>query len=428
MSTDLIIDLFYALGIGLFIGLEREHHEVAETLAPTQTAEERGVAIEPNPLGARTFALLAVLGWAAGVAGESWPWLAPLIVGLTGALVAIQYVIVRVGVGLTTEVAALLTVVLGLLVNTHRPLAVALALVTTLLLVSKPLVATLVVKLRRIEITATLQLAILLAIVLPLLPTEARDPWGALPPRSIGLFVVLIAGIGFVGYALSRILGPRRGAGLTGVIGGLTSSTAVTIAMSKAGRDESMRHPGQLAVLLANTIMFGRVLVVAAVINPDVLETLTVPMASMGVVMLVSALRTWLLMRREEVPEATGEPAEIKNPFALIPALKWGAALCAVLVGAALAQKYFGDNGFLAAAGISGLTDVDAITIAAVKQSGEGTLSLSVAALAITIAVMANTLVKGGFAVAAGGFLFGRPIAITFLAAMAVGLATALLL
>lgn len=432
VATDILVQIAYALGIGLVVGLEREHNSLAEGIAPTETPADRGVIATEGrtALGVRTFALLALFGWISGYAGQTWAWVPPLALVAVVVLVAAEYVVTRgtQGVGLTTESAALITFVLGLIVHRERALAVALALATTLLLIAKPWVHSLVIKLRRVELSATLQLLVLLAIVLPLLPSEPLDPWGALPPRKIGLFVILIAGLSYVGYILSRVVGGHRGVGLTGILGGLTSSTAVTVTMSKLGSDEHMRRPAQLAVFLANTIMFGRVIVITAVLSRDVAMRLALPMSLMAAVMLGAALWKWLAMRRHDGDdESVSQHSELRNPFALLPALTWGVVLSAVLLFATLAQNALGDRGVLVAAATSGLADVDAITLAVTRQAADQTLSIGIATLAITIAVVSNTLIKAGMALVGGGRGFGVPVGLVAVLAVAVGITGAAL-
>ncbi len=212
-----------AVGIGLFIGLEREHRDIE-----VSHGKEHGETV----LGVRTFALVSLTGWLCALLGTRLPWLPVAGVIGTSALFAVGHVRDgESGRGLTTEIAAVATFLLGMLVHTHRSLAVALGLVTMLLLLSKPWFGAWVPRLRRMDLTATLQLLIVLAIGLPLLPNEPIDPWHVLAPRKIGWFITLIAGMSYVGYVLNRILGPERSAGLTGLVGGLASSTAVTAAM-----------------------------------------------------------------------------------------------------------------------------------------------------------------------------------------------------
>ena len=434
LSVDLLVELLYAVGIGVVVGLEREHAEAASEVGPQETPEQHGIepAGEQPPMGVRTFALLSLLGWILAVGAGAWPWLVPVGLAAAAGLVGAQYVVHRqAGLGLTTEVAALVICVAGMLVHHDRGLAVAVALATTLLLISKPFVRGMVVKLRRAELTSTLQLLVLLGIVLPMLPTEPVDPWAALPPRKIGLFVVLIGGISWIGYVLSRVLGKRRSSALTGIVGGLASSTATTAAMAQAAaRDPHMRLPGQMAVFLANAVMVVRVLVVAAVISRTVAVELAVPLAGMGLVLLAGAVWKW---RAVVAADATGPVAEedddtpmFTNPFALLPAIKWALILVAVLLLAYFAHEFLGERGVLLAAAASGLADVDAINIAVSQQAEGGELSVAIAILAVAIAVASNTVVKAVIAWLGAGRAFGRDIAVVFAIAMITGAGLAL--
>lgn len=215
-TLPLLLDLAVATGIGLLIGLEREHHAIASRLRAALTQVNDSDAL----LGVRTFALLALLGWITAYSSIAHPWIPLVALLCSGGLIAIaalkQY---EAGRGFTTEVAALITVVLGMAVHHQRSIAIAVALITTLLLMAKPFFRELIPRLQRVDLTATLQLLILLAMVLPLLPEEARDPWRVLSPRRLGIFVALVAGIGYVGYVLHRVLGPRQSAWMTGVVG-----------------------------------------------------------------------------------------------------------------------------------------------------------------------------------------------------------------
>lgn len=432
MHAAHLIEAVYAIGIGLVIGLEREHSEVVHddplaaagdaALAPTPTPP----ALEPSrptAMGARTMALLGLVGWLLAYLGDRAPWMLPVGLIAIVALIGAQMYIGR-EVGMTTEAAGVVVVLLGALVHVERSLAVALCLGTTILLVSKPWMRQFIVHLRRIEITATLQLLLMVAIVLPLLPTEALDPWGALPPRKVGTFIALIAGVQYVGYVLTRLLGPTRGVGLAGLVGGLTSSTAVTVSMARAARQTpELRAPSLLATLLANTVMPIRVAVIAGAVSPVVGWRIAVPMATMALVLLVAAAITASRVRRG--PSLPATAVQLKNPFELWGALMWGLVLCAVLLGAKLATRWLGDSGFLLAAGLSGLTDVDAITLAAAAQSRDGVLTADLAALAITIAVAVNTVVKGGMAWLGGGRRFGQPVVLVFAIALALAVISA---
>lgn len=429
MQTALLVDALYALGLGLMVGLEREHSSVADGLDEGAIPDQRadGAPVRPPwqvPMGARTMALLGLTGWLLGFLGGGGPWLLAIGVVAVAALVGVQMLVSK-DLGMTTEIAGVVVLLLGALVRVDRGLAVALALGTSLLLVSKPWMVRFVGKLRRIEITATLQLVLLAAIVLPLLPTDAIDPWGAWAPRKVGTFVVLIAAVEYVGYVLTRWLGAARGTGLAGLVGGLSSSTAVTVSMARAAKaDPAMIVPGQLATFLANTVMPVRVAIIAWAIAPAVGQRVAVALAMMAATLLVAALLTWRKLGSE--PATPSGPIKLRNPFALWGALMWGAILCAVLLVARLAIAWFGEAGLYVAAAISGVTDVDAITLAAAEESKTAALAAPWAALAITIAAVSNTIAKGAMAYFGGGRAFGRRVAVVFAIAIALTIGTAL--
>ena len=420
LTIEHLVDAATAVGIGLLVGLEREQKEVAD-----HAAEEGHVA---PLLGVRTFALLGLFGWLAGYLSTAAPWTAAAAFLAVGALSLWSAIHERGGSsGLTTEVAALVTFGIGMTVHGDRMLAIALGLATTMLLVSKPWFRSLIPRMQRMDVTSTLQLLILVAIVLPVLPTEARDPWGVLAPRRIGLFVVLVAGIGYVGYVLHRLLGSRNSAGITGLVGGLASSTAVTVAMSQRARaDDSFRDPAQLAIYLASAIMFVRVVVICYLVDASLARALMAPLGGMAAVTGAAAL---LAARRIKKVEGSGHDSdvEVANPFSLIPAIKWGLLFAAVLVATAAARDLFGDAGALLSAAIAGLVDVDAVSLATARHASEGGLSFATATLAITIAVVANTLVKVAIARGAGGARFARGMAVVFGITVATGLAIAVL-
>jgi uncharacterized membrane protein (DUF4010 family) len=416
-----LVDAATAVGIGLLVGLEREHKETIDRASdPERPAQLFGV---------RTFALVSLLGWLVGHLAAGAPWVAAagfLAVGALAVWSAVHERGVR-GAGLTTEVAALVTFAIGMAVHGDRMLAIALGLITTLLLVSKPWFRTVIPRLERMDLTSTLQLLILVAIVLPILPARASDPWGVLAPRRIGVFVVLIAGINYVGYVLHRLLGSRGSAGLTGLVGGLASSTAVTVAMSQRARQaDAMREPGQLSIYIASTVMCVRVVVICYLVDVTVARALLLPLGAMA---LVTAAAAGLAARRiRRVEQAEGEPElELANPFSLLPALTWGIVFAAVLVATAAAREAFGAAGSVASASIAGLVDVDAVTLATARQSFAGGLSIGTASLAITAAVVSNTLVKCAIAWSAGGRGFATRLSVVFGVTVTAGLAVAAL-
>jgi len=387
-SSPPVLQAAVALAMGLVIGLEREHHEADEGKREVR-------------LGVRTFALLALLGWAALFVGT--PWIAAAALLTSGIVVGVEYVRGSSrDPGLTTEAAALLTVVVGMVVRISPLVGTALGLATTLLLVSKPWFQAMVPRLRRIEISSTLQLLLLSAVVLPLLPNEPVDPWHILVPRKIGLFVVLVAAISYLGYVLTRLLGPRRGTRLTGLFGGLASSTAVALTMSRRARNRESAQEEQAAILVADAVLVPRVLLLATIVNAPVARALVIPLAAMAAVMLAGAIWRW-----HRSPERDrNHDIELGNPFALLPALAWGAFFVAILFLSAGAQRWLGDRGLVVAASFAGLADVDAITLSVARSQAQ------IASLAIVLAVAANTLVKATLAIGIGGWRFGRSVAL----------------
>jgi uncharacterized membrane protein (DUF4010 family) len=420
---DALIEAGTALAIGLAVGFEREHHDLTRGVGD-KDLPAAGANVD-SPLGSRTLAIVALAGWLAAYLGDRYAAIAPLLIGGVVVLIGVQYVLaVKAGapLGLTTEIAGVVVALLGMLVHVDRPLAVPLALALILLLVSKPWMHAAALRLRRIEILGTVQLLVLAAIVLPLLPSEPIDPWHAIPPRQVGLFVVIIGAIEYAGYVLHRTLGAKRGIGLAGLIGGVVSSTAVTAAMAREARAHpEMTGSYQLATLLANLVMGVRVVAITASLSTRVAWELAPAMAALVAVLGVAAIRR----ARGGGGDAPEVDVGLKNPFALVPALTWGAILCAVLLGSHFATEYFGDRGILLAAAASGLADVDAITLAASRQAGEGALAIDLAALAIAVAVASNSVVKAGIAIVGGGRRFGTGIAIALGLAVAAAAAAA---
>jgi uncharacterized membrane protein (DUF4010 family) len=404
--------------IGALTGLEREKHR--ET--------EEGSA---SP-GLRTFILVAEVGAIAGWLTKSLdaPWIiaatlvAVALVVMTGYAIAAH---ARTGaLGLTTEMATLVVCLLGAMTTLgYAPLAIGLAVVTAAVLAYKQSLHGLVDRLGWDDVHAGLRLLIAAFVVLPLLPDQPIDPWGALNPASLWRLVLLISGLSLVGYVATRWLGERRGAALTGVTGGLVSSTAVTLSFARESRAGS-RAAAVLAggILLAWAVMFGRVVVEVFVVNAALLGHVLPPFLAMGVV--AAAFAVWLIKRGGGEADRGGENLPLRNPFSLTAAMKFAAFFAAVLVVVKLAQQYFPSTGLYVVAALAGLSDVDAITLSMAQQAKLGDPAVPVAA--IVIAVMSNTLVKAGMAVALGSAALKRPILIASAAIVLAGAAGAWLL
>jgi uncharacterized membrane protein (DUF4010 family) len=375
-------------------------------------------------MGARTFALLSLVGWISVKVGEGGVAVPIAVIAVSASLIGLFYFQTRsADRGLTTEIAALSAPLLGMLLTRDALLAVAVTVIVTLLLFSKPWIRAWVPKLHREDLTAAIQLLLVFAILLPLLPDRTLDPWRVLSPRKVGWMVALVAAVDFLGYALNRVLGSRRGAVLTGLVGGMVSSTVVTVSMSRQAREDAgFRDPGQVAVLLACAVMGLRVTILAGVVGGvGLARPLLLPMGAMIATLLICG--GWLY--RTGAMRTDGEQIPLQNPFHLKRAAVWGLSLAGVLLVSAAARAWFGDRGLLAAAGLSGLADVDPITLAVSSQVRGGSLPALTASLAVILAIGANTCAKAAYAWAAGGMAFGRRLSVLLGASLAAALLAA---
>jgi uncharacterized membrane protein (DUF4010 family) len=409
-----------AILLGALVGIEREKRKSEE--------EDTG-----HIAGLRTFTLLALLGAVAGwLAREtSSPWILAAAALIVGALVTAGYFVNAKpgpdGKGLTTEVAATVVFLLGAMVMLdYQELAIGLGVVTAAVLAYKQPLHGFVEKLGWDDVYAGVRLLIATFIALPLLPNRAIDPWGALNPYKLWLLVILISSLSLVGYVLTRWLGPSRGTALTGLTGGLVSSTAVTLSFSREAR-EKPQEASALAcgILLSWAVMFARIIVLVAIVNRALLAQVLVPFAVMAVI--VGGYAAFVYFRDNRVDgERPRGTVEVKNPFSLVEAAKFGALFAVVLLAVKFVQAHFPPSGLYAVATLAGLTDVDAITLSMSEfaQSGEA----RVAVIAIVIAALSNTLVKCGMAFGLAGPALGKPLAVATAATLILGLAAAFFL
>lgn len=413
-------DLFYrfgaALAIGFLIGLQREY--------------AHGGPGREIFAGERTLALMGLAGCAAALVADilDSPW---AFIGTTlplAVLVALAYFTSawRGQVGLTTEVAALVTVLAGALCYWgYLTLAVAIAVATMVLLSLKLETDKFVRRITRDDIYATLKFAVITAIVLPVLPNRAfgPPPLDVLNPYKVWLMVVFISGISFLGYVLVKVVGSRQGIGLTGLLGGLVSSTAVTLSFSQRSQgEEELAKPFALAITVAWTVMFSRVLVEVAALNPVLLHTLWLPMAASAAVGLIYCLYLYLSQRTDKEGEV-----DFSNPFELGPAVKFGLLYAVILLISKAAQTYLGSTGLYLSSIVAGLTDVDAITLSVAELSRAGGLDLSTGARAIVLAAMSNTVVKGGVVLTSGAPALRKALLPGFVLMLVAGIGVAFL-
>lgn len=388
-----------SLAIGLLIGLERERNPSARA-------------------GLRTFALVAVFGTLAALLSTRLQ--SPLL--LIAGLLAVAGMIISSYLhttsedndpGTTTVIALLLSYSLGAMVwYGLAKLAVMLAIGVTALLYFKPELRGFSQKLTRRDLVAVLQFSVLTFIVLPILPNQDYGPYHALNPYQAWLMVVLISGISLAGYAALHVAGTRYGALFLGIFGGLASSTATTMLYARTSKTEqAMLNLAASVIIIASLVVVLRLMVVSAVVAHGVLPGLLPVLASGLIAGLIFALYNWRKMSRETelfVPQT-------RNPAELHTAIGFGLLYVVVLLGSAWMKDIAGSHGLYVVAFVSGLTDVDAITLSSLHLFNLGQLSEHQTVTAIAIAFLSNLAFKFGLVVFLGGKILARQVSVGFL-------------
>lgn len=424
LNLDLIVNIAYALGIGVLIGLERSiTAPEPEAGKECQPAEENTEASD-GFLGVRTFSILSLGGYCAALAADQFPLAAAgIVAGLMGLILIMYWQASHKDPGITTEISAVACVGLGLLCHSRPHTAGVLALLVTTLLASKRFLNVTLRRLNRVELTDTLKFLAFILILLPLLPNRALDPYGAFNPHKVMYLVILISGISFIGYFLTKFLGAERGLSLTGLVGGLTSSTAVTASMATQVKESpALLKPCLIATIIANATMFGRVLVVVFILDRNLAIQLAPSIGAMLAAATAAAAVLWLRARQEAPAEKGSTQLKLSNPFSIGPALKFAAFFVGILFIAKIAKLYLGDEGLYLTALASGLADVDPITLSIAEQTKSLSLATTTGAIAVTIAVVANSVVKSGMAIYSGGMKFGTRVGAILLGSTGAGL------
>jgi len=389
------LQLLVAALIGLFVGLERER---------SRSDGERDPGHRPFA-GIRTFTLVSVTGFAAALLGELvHPAVFVAGLAIVGLLAVASHFASREPSGLTTEVAFVLTYLDGALVQRDQfLLAGVLALLLTTLLATKPALHRFARSVSREDLLSALKFGAITLVVLPLLPDRTWDPWQALNPRLIWLMVVLISGVSFAGYVLVKIVGPRAGLGLTGLMGGLVSSTATTLSFSRRSRaGSSLAHGFAMGILLACTVMYPRVCLEAFVVNPALGRALALPLGAVMAVALALTVVPALFARRRKERSGREEEATYRNPVELWPAIRIALVFAAILFLIKVAQSRLGASGLFGIAFLSGLTDMDALTLSVARLEAQQAVGRGQAVAAVLLGSLANTIVKAAIVWTAG--------------------------
>jgi uncharacterized membrane protein (DUF4010 family) len=397
MDIGVVQKLGVALAIGFVIGAERGWE--------TRAAAEGG-----RTAGLRTFALTGLFGGLAALLAERFgaSLLAVGFLGVAALAVASYFALVRAhgDLGFTTELALVLTYGLGALAGSGVQLeAVAAAVVVAAILGFKRELHRGLAWLERREVTATLQLLLIAAVALPLLPDRAMGPFEALNPRRIGLLVLLLAAISYGGWFAVRLAGERAGLLLTSAFGGLASSTAVTLTYARLAR--ARRAPAGLlgaGIAVACGCMALRLAVVVGFVEPRLVPRLAAPLAALTLLPLAAALLTARSLESAGTPKLE---LPLRNPLELQSALAIAALLTALTLLVRAADHWRGSGGVYAVAALSGVADVDAIGLS-LAQAVRGRADLDLATTGIVLAAAVNTAVKAALAAGIGGAALAR--------------------
>jgi uncharacterized membrane protein (DUF4010 family) len=368
-----------SLGIGLLIGLERERNPAAKA-------------------GVRTFALVALFGTLAALVGKlaDSAWTVPLgLLAVAGMLIAAHTRDPSNGdPGTTTVVAAAVCYLLGALVELgDATLAGAIAIGVAALLYFKPEIEGFSTALKRHEQVSVLQFLVASFVVLPILPNHGYGPYEVLNPRNIWLMVVLVSGIGLASYMALRLAGEARGVWVAGFLGGLISSTATTVLYARRSKEsQGMQRLAAAVVPLASLVPLVRIALIAAVVVPSILSQLVPVLAAA----LVGGLAVMVISLRQAEHPGEAPAPESRNPAELGTAVRFGAFYAFVLLASAWLSDVAGSRGLYAAAVVSGVADVDAITLSALNLFSDTRLSALQAVTAITLAYGANMVFKLG--------------------------------
>lgn len=396
MDLSVIADLLLAAALGLLVGLQREWSK-------------------SRVAGVRTFPLITLLGATCGlVAVDYGGWLIGAGLLATAAMLVIANIAkIQSGAsspGLTTEVAALVMFCVGATVAAGMEAAAVVATgLAAVLLQFKQQLHSFAGSIAEADLRAAARMALIGLVILPALPNEAYGPFGVLNPFHVWLMVVLIVGISLAAYVSYRLLGARAGAWAAGLLGGLISSTATTANYAQASRREPATDQAGLAIIItASAVVFVRVLVEIAVTAPRAFAGTAPPL----VAMLLLSLGLAMVCQRRVT--AQSEPASVDSPAGLRTAIGFGLLYALVLLGVAFAKTYFGNSGLYTVAALSGLTDMDAITLSTMKLIEAGTLETSTGWRLILVAAIANLAFKGGMVAAMGSRNLARRVAVMF--------------
>lgn len=410
LDFNVFYRLAAAIGIGLIIGLQREH-----------TYSDQS---DRHPAGVRSFTLVGLAGAMTAMLSEQMGAVAPFVTGfiIIGMLLVASHISFAIAHkpqegrpavgsdGVTTSVAVLVVYLLGALSMYGRLLESCVVVVVMLWVLSaKEQLHAFAQKLSKEDILATVKFAVISALILPFLPNQAYGPPGleVLNPHTIWLFVVFISGIGFVGYVLIKIVGPGKGIWLTGLLGGLASSTALTLNLAGRSREnEDYASDFTLGIVLSWAVMYVRLYLICIFLSSALAKPLLLPL----LLPVVPALGYALFLKVKEFRNHRQKTSDFTNPFKLLPAIKFGIVFTAVMFVANAARVYLGSGALLACSFLGGAAEMDAVAFSVIDMNLKAGLSVRALVLALLFASLANTLTKGILVCVLGAKSMRRPI------------------
>jgi uncharacterized membrane protein (DUF4010 family) len=408
---ELILSIVASAGLGALIGLIRQWGEQSDR-TPGDFA------------GVRTHTFWAVLGCLGAYATrEHSPYALPAVILLVGTQLIARVVKGNEPSppGSTTFAGALVTLFCGAMVFWGETKAAVLVAATTMVLLGlKQRIHDWTKEITDQDIRATLQFVAISGVILPLVPDRSMGPFQAFNPYSTWLMVVLIGGLGFAGYLAIRLVGPRAGILVTGLLGGLASSTASTMEFSRRSREEpKMSEHYAIAVAAACTVMLPRVLIATSLVNRTFALTLLVPFALMAVPGLGYAMWAWLWRRPGR---HKGDTPRLGNPLNLGTAIKFALLYAGIAAAVTIVSQQGWTEGLMPLSFVSGLTDMDAISLSMARDGGEEKIALPLAARAVVLAAVSNTMLKAGMALVMGSAGLRWRIGLVLGATMLIGL------
>jgi len=408
MDYEDLITLGIAFGLGLLVGLQREKsdHEMA---------------------GVRTFTLIAILGVVAGFLTRDFknPFILPIFgIAITALMLMANFMKSKkepnIDVGQTTEVAVLLMFAIGsYLVLGNQIIGVVVGGILAILLYVKESLHNFIDRLKEKDLSAIMTFAGISLVILPILPNETFGPLDVLNPRNIWLMITLIVGISIVGYFIYKFLGKKTGLISNGILGGMISSTATTVSYSKKTTDSKSIHKlAAFIITVASAVSFIRILVEIGIVAPTKIPEVILPILAELVLMILLCAFLFYYIKKDKEENEMPEP---KNPAQFKTALFFGLLYGLVLLAVAFTKQEFGEDALYIVAIVSGLTDVNAITLSLSRLMQGGGLETSFGWRLILLAALSNLFFKGIIAAVLGTKLLAKWIGIVFGIAITAG-------